>query len=224
MSDSEAIWILFFYVVLCALIGAWSSEKGGSFIGGFFMAVIISPLLAGVILAVRRPLPYKAKEPHDSELTKRGNVHPVIATIVIAGAIAIVVYFIMALKERDQVSRYQDSGTASSSDWPYLKDSNIAPGTSARVFSEKSKILVIATSEKTLDELLQSATKDNQKKFDKRVASLRTSGRVFFVSNNTAVVIVEVSYLKTQVVIMDGPKAGMSGWLLTDYVVPSQVK
>lgn len=44
-------WFLFSVVV-----GVWSRRKGGSFISGFLFSLLLSPLIAGLILAVRKPL------------------------------------------------------------------------------------------------------------------------------------------------------------------------
>jgi hypothetical protein len=38
-------------------IGAWSERKGGSFAAGFFASILLTPLVAGLILALRRRSP-----------------------------------------------------------------------------------------------------------------------------------------------------------------------
>lgn len=46
----SCLWLLFALV-----IGVWSRRKGGSFIAGFLFSLLLSPLIAGLILAVRKP-------------------------------------------------------------------------------------------------------------------------------------------------------------------------
>lgn len=41
-------------------IGAWSERKGGSFVAGFFASILLTPLVAGLILALRRRSPTKS--------------------------------------------------------------------------------------------------------------------------------------------------------------------
>lgn len=38
-------------------IGTWSERKGGSFVAGFFASILLTPLVAGLILALRRRSP-----------------------------------------------------------------------------------------------------------------------------------------------------------------------
>jgi hypothetical protein len=44
-------WLLFSLVV-----GIWSRRKGGSFIAGFIFSMLLSPLIAALIVAVRKPM------------------------------------------------------------------------------------------------------------------------------------------------------------------------
>lgn len=46
---------LFFWVAFALIIGLWSRRKGGSFVAGFLASFLLSPLIAGLILAVRPP-------------------------------------------------------------------------------------------------------------------------------------------------------------------------
>ncbi|MGA2443907.1 MAG: zinc ribbon domain-containing protein [Opitutaceae bacterium] len=49
--SAASLWLLFSVV-----IGVWSRRKGGSFIAGFLFSLLLSPLVAGLILAVRKPI------------------------------------------------------------------------------------------------------------------------------------------------------------------------
>ena len=43
------------WLVLCVLVGLWASKKGRSGFGFFLLAVIISPVVAGLIVLIIRP-------------------------------------------------------------------------------------------------------------------------------------------------------------------------
>ena len=43
------------WLIFAALIGLWSRNKGGSFIAGFLFSILLSPLIAGFIVALRNP-------------------------------------------------------------------------------------------------------------------------------------------------------------------------
>ena len=44
------LWVLF-----ATIVGLWSRKKGGSFLAGFVFSLILSPLIAGIIVAFRDP-------------------------------------------------------------------------------------------------------------------------------------------------------------------------
>jgi hypothetical protein len=44
------------YFALAVVIGAWSERKGGSFAAGFFASMLLTPLVAGPIVAMRKPI------------------------------------------------------------------------------------------------------------------------------------------------------------------------
>lgn len=44
--------LIFFWLLLSLAVGIWASNKGRSGFGWFLLAIIISPLLAGIFLAV----------------------------------------------------------------------------------------------------------------------------------------------------------------------------
>ncbi len=44
-----------FWIIFASIIGFWSRKKGGSFIAGFVFSLILSPLIAGIIVALRDP-------------------------------------------------------------------------------------------------------------------------------------------------------------------------
>lgn len=46
----------FFWVTVSLIIGAWSRRKGGSFIAGFVFSLLLSPPIAALIVAVRKPI------------------------------------------------------------------------------------------------------------------------------------------------------------------------
>jgi hypothetical protein len=82
MSDETIIYILFFWVLLSLIIGAWSRRKGGSFIAGFVFSLVLSPIVAGLITAVRKPITGEIERrelrsgamkkcPHCAELIRR---------------------------------------------------------------------------------------------------------------------------------------------------------
>lgn len=41
------------YLILCFLVATWTSSKGLSFIGSLPLALIVSPLLGGLIVVIR---------------------------------------------------------------------------------------------------------------------------------------------------------------------------
>ncbi|MEO8466275.1 MAG: zinc ribbon domain-containing protein [Gammaproteobacteria bacterium] len=47
--------LVLIYVLLALIVGAFSRSKGHSFIAGFFFSLLLSPLIAGLIVAVRAP-------------------------------------------------------------------------------------------------------------------------------------------------------------------------
>jgi hypothetical protein len=47
---------LYFWVMFSLVIGFWSYRKGGSFIAGCICSLVLSPLVAAVLLAVRKPI------------------------------------------------------------------------------------------------------------------------------------------------------------------------
>ena len=47
--------LLALWVIFAALIGLWSRNKGGSFVAGFVFSLLLSPLIAGLIVALRNP-------------------------------------------------------------------------------------------------------------------------------------------------------------------------
>lgn len=55
MTDDFIAYSLSFWIGFSVVVGFLSKSKGGSFIAGFFMSLIISPLLAGLIVLVRSP-------------------------------------------------------------------------------------------------------------------------------------------------------------------------
>lgn len=62
-NSTQLAWsVMWWYAAICSwllfavIIGIWSHRKGGSFIAGFLFSLLLSPLLAGLILAVRKPI------------------------------------------------------------------------------------------------------------------------------------------------------------------------
>ena len=51
-----AFGIFFFWLVLAILVGAYASSKGRSAVGFFFLAVLLSPLIAFIIVLVVAPI------------------------------------------------------------------------------------------------------------------------------------------------------------------------
>ena len=47
--------VILLWIIFAAIVGAWSRSKGGSFIAGFMFSVLLSPLIAGLIVAFRNP-------------------------------------------------------------------------------------------------------------------------------------------------------------------------
>jgi hypothetical protein len=59
MNNDNGIFILcagFFWLMFSFIIGIWSVRKGGNFIAGFFFSLLLSPLIAALIVAVRPPI------------------------------------------------------------------------------------------------------------------------------------------------------------------------
>jgi hypothetical protein len=50
------LFLLFWWIAFAFIIANWSVKKGGSYWAGFFMSMLLSPLLAALILATRKPL------------------------------------------------------------------------------------------------------------------------------------------------------------------------
>ena len=55
MDGDVWFYFLFFWISLSLVVGAWSHKRGGSFIAGFGFSILLSPLIAGLIVAVRDP-------------------------------------------------------------------------------------------------------------------------------------------------------------------------
>jgi ribosomal protein L32 len=49
-------WIFFFWFILAILVGVYASSKGRSGVGFFFLAVLLSPLIAFIIALVVAPI------------------------------------------------------------------------------------------------------------------------------------------------------------------------
>ncbi len=47
--------IVFIWLILCAVIGNWSQNKGNSFASGFFVSLLLSPLVGLIVVAVTKP-------------------------------------------------------------------------------------------------------------------------------------------------------------------------
>lgn len=62
----------FFWVVFSLLVGALSRSRGHSFIAGTLFALILSPLVAGLIVLIRKPnvATIEARTVHDGEFRK----------------------------------------------------------------------------------------------------------------------------------------------------------
>jgi hypothetical protein len=56
MDGDVWLYFWFFWFAFSLIIGAWSRRKGGSFIAGFAFSLLLSPLVAGLIVAVRKPM------------------------------------------------------------------------------------------------------------------------------------------------------------------------
>lgn len=54
--------IFILWTLLSLVVGAFSRAKGHSFIAGFFFSMLLSPLIAGLIVAVRAPNTAKVEE------------------------------------------------------------------------------------------------------------------------------------------------------------------
>lgn len=50
IENAFYLWVIFAFI-----IGAYSRNKGGSFLAGFCFSLLLSPLLTALILAVRKP-------------------------------------------------------------------------------------------------------------------------------------------------------------------------
>src|ERR1700691_2473718 len=49
------ILIFIFWLALAAAVGAWANSKGRSGVGFFFLALLLSPLIGGIIVACLKP-------------------------------------------------------------------------------------------------------------------------------------------------------------------------
>lgn len=56
--------IAFFWLVFSIAVGVWADSKGQGGIGWFFLSLIISPLLAGIFLALSKNLKAEALLPN----------------------------------------------------------------------------------------------------------------------------------------------------------------
>lgn len=74
--------------------------------------------------------------------------------------------------------------------------------------------VAVATSEAGFDALMRAvAVKDNA-----AVGALALSGDVFTVPNGTAVLVLARQSTKVQVRLLDGPRPGVIGWVIAEYV------
>lgn len=69
--------IFLFWLGLSVAVGLYASKKGRSSIGWFFLAVFISPLLAGIFLAIAKNLaaPAPPKDELGNPITPDTHVH-----------------------------------------------------------------------------------------------------------------------------------------------------
>lgn len=47
--------LVLIWVTLSVVVGVFSSSKGHSFFGGFVFSLLLSPVIAGLIVAIRKP-------------------------------------------------------------------------------------------------------------------------------------------------------------------------
>jgi hypothetical protein len=75
-------------------------------------------------------------------------------------------------------------------------------------------LIMVAVDTDAYDELLKACVaKDNY-----GIGNLILSGRVFNVKNDTRILVLDLGFAKTQVRILEGQKAGMSGWVPYEWV------
>lgn len=55
--------IAFFWLVLSIAVGVWAHNKGHTGVGWFFLALVISPLLAGIFCALSKDRKAAARQP-----------------------------------------------------------------------------------------------------------------------------------------------------------------
>lgn len=51
----DSIWLFFVWLVLSILVGMWNQNRGNSFLIGFIFALLTSPLIGFIIVAVTKP-------------------------------------------------------------------------------------------------------------------------------------------------------------------------
>lgn len=49
------MFIVIVWIFLSFGLGAWNKSKGHSFAGGFFLSLLLSPVIALIIIAIRKP-------------------------------------------------------------------------------------------------------------------------------------------------------------------------
>lgn len=80
---------------------------------------------------------------------------------------------------------------------------------------DKQDDVLLATSEKALDEIIKSSiAKDNV-----GIAQIVLDGRAIFVPYNTKVLVIDLSVGKRKVRILEGKNAGVTGWVPYEFIV-----
>jgi len=95
-------------------------------------------------------------------------------------------------------------------------ESSVSVGKEGRLYSEGSLDLPVAVSEQALEETVQAfVSKDKYGQ-----AELMIQGKWFPVENNTKVLVIDRSFARRKVRILEGKHKGRAGWVPMEFVKP----
>lgn len=88
-------------------------------------------------------------------------------------------------------------------------------GEEGRLYNEGSDAIMVVGDEEAFEELINAVAANDYSGF----LESTLAGRVFYVRNNTKVLVIDVGRYGTKVRILEGENTGMAGWVPDEWVV-----